>query len=150
MSARNDDPIRALLKRTPGSPPPTLPSAASDEAEPDCLTISQMDGQYASMRPTNKNLTRMHVVKKDGKVHSYQYHFLDAESTFDGGTFTLLFAGVKHWQIRVRGHGPNFWSVYDYISLHRWPYLREATGSMPGVDGETVFTSIEITDVTPP
>ena len=147
MSARTDDPIRALLKRTPESTPPAARPEASEDS--DSLSISQMDGQYASLRPTNKNLTRLHVVKRDGKVHSYQYNFLDAESSFDGGTFTLLFAGVKHWQIRVKGHGPKFWSVYDYISLHRWPYLREATGSMPGADGETVFTSIEITDVTP-
>jgi hypothetical protein len=150
MPARNDDSVRALLERTtPRSPPPAVSSAASDEAEPESLTISQMDGHDASMRPTITRATRMHVIKKDGKVLSYQYHFLDAESSFDGGTFTLLFAGVKHWQVKVRGHGPKFWSVYDYISLHRWPYLREATGSMPGVDGETVFTSIEITDVTP-
>jgi hypothetical protein len=111
MSARTDDPIRTILKRPPESPPPTLPSGASDEAEPESLSISQMDGIYASMPPANKNLTRLHVVKKDGKVHSYQYHFLDAESSFDGGTFTLLFAGVKHWQVEVRGHGPKFWSV---------------------------------------
>ena len=43
------------------------------------------------MRPANKPLTRMHVIKKDGSVRTFYYHFLDVESVFDGGTFTLFF-----------------------------------------------------------
>jgi hypothetical protein len=49
-----------------------------------------------------------------------------------------------------KGHRPKFWAIYDYCSLHRCPYLREATGSMPelAADGETVLTEIKITDIT--
>ncbi|OWK42138.1 hypothetical protein FRUB_04216 [Fimbriiglobus ruber] len=119
----------------------------------DCetLTISQMDGKYATLRPANKTLTRIHVILKDGKVRSYQYAFLDALSTYDGGTFTLLFAGVKHWALTVKGHGPNFWRIYDLCTLHRLPYLREASGSMAesGGEGETILTEIKIVDATP-
>lgn len=37
------------------------------------------------------------------------------------------------------------------VTLHRWPYLREATGSMPGAGAgdETVLAEIKFTDVTP-
>ena len=63
----------------------------------------------------------------------------------------MVFAGTKHWQVMVKGHGPKFSAILDYISLHRWTHLREATGSMPraGGDGETVLTEIKIVDVTP-
>ena len=51
----------------------------------------------------------------------------------------------------MKGHGPKFWAIYDYITLNRWAYLREATGSMAGfaADGETVLTEIKIADITP-
>jgi hypothetical protein len=151
VAAMSDDPLSTILKRQAPGPPSLAPSAAlpPDGPEPDALTIAQMDGDYAGMRPATRNLTRLHVVLKDGKVRSFQYHFLDVESTFDGGAFILLFAGTKHWQITVKGHGPKFWAIYDSCTLHRWPYLREATMSMPGADGETVLTEIKIQDVTP-
>ena len=103
------------------------------------------------MPPANRNLTRIHIVDKAGRVRSFQYNHLDVESTCEGGTFTLTFAGTKHWRVTVKGHGKMFWAVYDYITLHRWPCLREASGSMPGAnaDAEAVFTEIKIVDVTP-
>ena len=124
------------------------PPAEGDGEE---LSLARMKGDYSALRPANKSLTRLHVILKDGKVRSYQYVFLDALSTYEGGSFTLLFAGVKHWQLTVKGHGPNLWRLYDLCTLHRLPYLREASGSMPGVgeDGETVLTEIRIADVTP-
>ncbi len=63
----------------------------------------------------------------------------------------MVFAGVKHWRVEVSGHGPDLWRVYDLVTLHRLPYLREASGGMAGVgrDGETVLAEILITDVTP-
>jgi hypothetical protein len=126
-----------------------LPPEQEEESEE--LSIPQMNGKYSTLRPANKTLTRVHVILKDGKVRSYQYVFLDALSTYDGNSFTLLFAGVKHWSVTVKGHGPNLWRVYDLCTLHRLPYLREASGSMPGLgdDGETVLTEIKIADVTP-
>ena len=107
-----------------------------------------MDGKYSTMPPANKPLTRLHVILKDGRVRSYQFHFLDAESTFDGNSFKLLFAGVKHWEVTVKGRGPQFWRIYDLVTLHRLPYLREAIRDFAGAD-ETVLTEIIIRDVTP-
>lgn len=147
MAGSKDKLADILNRTTPGAPPPP----ATEEPDGEALTIAQMDGKSSSLRPANKNLTRLHVVLKDGKVCSFQYHYLGAMSAFEGGKFTLLFEGAKHWELTVKGHGPKFWAVYDYCTLHRWPYLREATGSMPGAaaDGETVFTEITIKDVTP-
>jgi hypothetical protein len=142
------DRVNALSKILNGTA--TFPAPA-EEDEPESLTVAQMDGKYSTMRPANKILTRLHVVDKSGKVRTFQFHFLDVESTFDGKSFTLLFVGTKHFQITVKGHGPKFWAIYDYCTTHRWAYLWEATGSMPAAtgDGETVLTSIEIRDVTP-
>jgi hypothetical protein len=47
----------------------------------------------------------------------------------------------------VKGRGKGFWKAYDYVTLFRWPYIREAVRDF---DKEgTVFTEIKITDVTP-
>ena len=148
--AEDSDSLDRILKGASPKGPPPAPAPASEDGS-DALTVAQMDGKYSSMRPANKTLTRMHVILKDGKVFTFQYHFLDARSTFEGGVFKLLFIGAKHWELTVKGHGPQFWRIYDLVTLHRWAYLREATGSMPGVGGddETVFASIEIKDVTP-
>ena len=73
---------------------------------------------------------------------------LDVQSTYEGGTFVLVFAGTRHWQVTVKGHGKKFWLAYDYITLHRCQYIREAAGSMVP-DGEAVFTSVEFVDITP-
>ena len=143
MPDKNDslDFLKKMSTREPEKPP-------VEEQDPETLSIGQMDGRYSTLRPANKTLTRMHVILKDGKVVSFQNHFLDARSTFEGGTFVLLFCGAKHWELTVKGHGPKFWAVYDYCTQHRWPYLREATRDFGG-EGETVFTEIRIKDVTP-
>jgi hypothetical protein len=72
-------------------------------------------------------------------------------STCDGKEFVFVFAGTKHYEVTVRGHGPRYWAIYDYISTHRWPYLREATGNESRFSDaeETVLTSIVVKDVTP-
>ncbi len=93
-------------------------------------------------------LTRLHIRTKDGTTHAFMYHQLDSNAEFKGGEFKLLFAGAKHWEIRVKGNGPRLWEVFDYLCLHRWPFLVEATRDFGG-DGDTVFASIEIVDVTP-
>jgi hypothetical protein len=128
MSATNDSELfRALVHRPPPGSAPTLvrsPAAVPEDAEAEELAIDEKDGKDASVRAANKNLTRLHIIDTAGKVRTFQYHFLDVDSTFDGGTFTLVFVGErKHWEVVVRGYGPKFWSVYDYITLHRLPYL---------------------------
>ena len=119
---------------------------ASEES--DAIAIAEMSGTHA-MRPAHRNLTRIHIVDKAGKVRTFQYNHLDAMSSYEGGGFVLTFAGTKHWQVTVKGSGAKLWSIYDSITLHRCPYLREASGSLPGADGETVLTSIEFKDITP-
>ena len=124
---------------------------ATDEAEPpetghDGLALADLHAA-AAPRPAFRNLTRLHLVLRGGTVHTFQYAWLDAESTFDGRSFVLHFGGSRPQRVTVRGHGPRFWAAYDYVTLHRWPYLREATGSLPGAaGGDLVITGIAIED----
>lgn len=144
------DSLEKILRTAGGKPPPKddpLPTA--DEAEDGALTIADMDGRYSTMRPANRNLTRLHVMLKDGSVQSFQFAYLDARSTYNGKEFVLVFAGLKHYQITVKGHGPKFWMIYDYCTTHRWPYLRAALRDFGGDATETVLSEIEIKDVTP-
>ena len=109
-----------------------------------------MDGRYATLRPANGNLTRLHIVLRNGRVRTMQYADLTSDASFDGDQFTLPFAGVKPLRVTVKGHGPNLWALYDYCCLHRCPYLREASGSLRGIGtDDTVLECITITDATP-
>lgn len=146
MPESNDSLSKILSRANPVAASKNGDTPPADDG--DALTLADMNGK--TMRPANKNLTRLHVVDRQGKVRSFQYAHLDVESRFDGDTFILLFAGTKHYQVTVTGHGKRFWAAYDYCTLHRWPYLREAAGSMPEAnEGDAVFTKIEIKDVTP-
>jgi hypothetical protein len=115
-------------------------------AEPEVLTLAQMDGSAETMRPADKEIARLHVILKDGSVRTFINDHLDVEHRFESGKFSLVFAGTKHWRIDVEGR--NLWQVFDYLTLRRWPYLREATRDFAG-DGETIITRIAIHDVTP-
>ena len=118
--------------------------------EADGLTIAQMDGRYSSLRPENKKLTRLHVIDRSGHVRTFQYAHLDAESTFDGNTFTLVFAGTRRWRVTVTGHGPLFWAAYGL--LHPAPLaVPSPRGDPRGLrqPGRTVFTRIVITAGSP-
>ena len=145
MNDRKDS-LDGLLSKMGAKPAakeePTL------EADGEELSIGQMG---MLIRPANKNLTRIHVVRKDGTVESFQYHYSDVKGMFKGSEFIIIFAGTKHWQLTVRGGGPEFWRAYDLITLHRLPYLREATENEAKFAEKkmTVFSSIEIKDVTP-
>lgn len=122
----------------------TEPPATEADSDAEAVSIGDMEGK--APRPANKVLTRLHVVLKDGSVHTFVYHHLDSNATFNGNSFTLVFVGAKHWQVQVKGRGKEFWRAFDYITLFRWPYLREATRDFG--DGLT-FSEIRITDVTP-
>jgi hypothetical protein len=157
MPDTNDDnpTLKRILSESvpkrPSSASPSPPPATVPDDDDDAITFAQMNGKYSTLRPENKTIPRLHVVDKTGKVRSFQYVHLDSDSNFDGGEFSVVFAGTKHWKLTVKGHGKMFWRVYDYISLHRWPYIREEARDFGNGkdDGETVFTSIEFTDVTP-
>ena len=117
---------------------------AEDEAEE--LSIAQMKGDYSTLRPANKSLTRLHVIHKDGKVETLYYHHLDAKSEFNGNSFTFLFTGAKLWELTVEGR--NLWRLYDYISLSRWPYLRVVTRDFGGKgDSDEVVTAVRIKEI---
>lgn len=118
------------------------------EQDGESLDLGELrDGNFP--RPANKHLTRLHVRKSDGTVHSFVYHHLDSNARFKGGEFTLVFTGAKHWELKVKGSGKKFWKVFDYITLFRWPFLVEATRDFGGGEEDAVFTSVEIRDVTP-
>ena len=121
-----------------------------DEGRPgdEALPLSTISGGLA--RPWNKPLNRLHVMTKDGVVHTLLYHELQGNALYQGGRMEFVFAGAaRHWKVVVTGSGPRFWEVYDYLTLGRWPYLVEATRGFKGEDGDTVFDRIEIVDVTP-
>ena len=122
--------------------PSPAPDATQDD-DSDALTVAQMNGDYSSMRPANKTLTRLHVIHKDGKVESLQYHHLDAKSEFKGGSFVFLFSGAKLWELTVEGR--NLWRMYDYISLCRWPYIRVATRDFD--ESGEVVTAVRIKEI---
>lgn len=134
-----------LFKNGPVEELPPQQDAGGDE---EALPFTAMTPD-SWPRPANKTLPRLHIVKNDGSVVTMMYFHLDSHATYKGGEFTLLFTGAKHWQVTVKGSGPKFWEVYDYISLARWPFLVEATRGFKGGDGDTVFDSIDIKDVTP-
>ena len=146
MNDKSKDSLDGLLSRMNGKP--AADREPPPEADGEELSIGQMG---AGVRPANKNLTRIHVVRKNGDVESYQYHYSDVKGVFKGSEFTVIFAGTKHWSLTVRGSGPDLWRAYDLITLHRLPYLREATDNEAKFagKGETVFTSVEVRDVTP-
>lgn len=144
MPASNSDRLNDILKRTaPNGDHLKESDLLPDEGEAEALTIAQMDGKYSSMRPANKPLTRLHVIHKDGKVESLQYHHLDAKSEFNGHSFVFLFSGAKLWELTVEGR--NLWRMYDYISLCRWPYIRVANRDF---DAESeMVTSAKIKEI---
>jgi hypothetical protein len=127
------------------------PQEAAPESDSERLTLEDMNGDYSTMRPANKPLLRLHIRKKDGTVRTLFYHHIDAEGSFEGDSFTLLFCGAKHWELTVKGHGEEMWRIYDYISLNRWPYLLEATDheAQFADKGKTVLTEISVQEVTP-
>ncbi|HYH63056.1 MAG TPA: hypothetical protein VD866_00010 [Urbifossiella sp.] len=128
----------AKVKPKLDEPPP------EHDGEPEELTIADMDGKYATMRPANKSLPRIHIVHSDGKVETLYYHHLDAKSEYNGGSFTVLFTGAKIWELTVEGR--NLWRLYDYVTLSRWPYIRVAHRDFGGKD-EEVVTAARIKEI---
>jgi len=137
------DSLTALLHGAKVKPKPQEQPPEQD-AESEEMTIASMDGKYATMRPANKALTRIHIVHSDGKVETLYFHHIDAKSEYNGGSFTFLFSGAKLWELTVEGR--NLWRLYDYISLSRWPYIRVAHRDFGGKD-EEVFTAARIKDI---
>ena len=138
--------LDSLLSKANGKP--VGDKEPTPEPDGEELSIGQMS---TGVRPANKNLTRIHVIRRNGDVESFQYHYSDVKGVFKGSEFVVIFAGTKHWQLSVKGHGPEFWRAYDLITLHRLPFLREATGNEAefASKGETVFTEVRVADVTP-
>jgi len=118
------------------------------------ISIAEMRGDSTAMRPTNKEVPRLHVIKRDGSIETLQNIHLDVKSAFYGNGFMIPFTGAKHWELRVKGYGEMLWRAYDYCTLKRWPYIREVTrdfanDAMKAAEKGVVFTEVEIVDVTP-
>lgn len=116
--------------------------------DPETVSLAEMDGKYARLRPDNQGVTRLHVVDRRGNVRSFQYVHLDSDGEFghdeNGQFFVVRFTwgtGSQRMEVTVRGR--NLWRMYDYIQLHRWPYLRVADRDFAG-DKEPVVTSIDM------
>ncbi len=117
----------------------------ADASDPECLSLSQMDGQYSKLRPSNKMLECLHVVDIKGEVVTLNYAFLDVRADFKPGEFTVIFAGTKHFRVTVTGN--NLWRIFNYVCSRRWAYLRVEPRRFE--DKEEAITSIDIQDITP-
>ena len=85
-----------------------------EQPEDGDLTIAEMDGKYSTLRPTNKETPRLHIIKKDGTVHTFLYMHLDAHQEFHGDTFTLIFV--------VEGNRQGAWQGFlENLRLLRAP-----------------------------
>lgn len=124
------------------------PGPEPELKEAEAISLADMDGKYATLRPDNKAVMRLHVVDRPGNVRSFQYVHLDSDSRFghtkNGQFFVLRFIGSQTMQVTV--HGRNLWRLYDYIVLHRWPYLRVADRDFAG-DKEAIVTAVDIEEV---
>lgn len=105
------------------------------------------DGEYKAFgRPSTGMLPRFFVFfgKKGygpGNKAVKQFQYLSLES--DGGVsdgcgfgfsptgqeFSIKLAGSRLWKLTVRGR--NLWEIYDYLTLHRLPWIRVADRDFP-------------------
>lgn len=125
-------------------------STGPAERDSEGISLADMDGRYSTLRPTNHNIPRLHVVERSGTVHTYQYVHLQSDSSFaateNGQVFTLEFALTDQRLARITVEGRNLWRVFDYCTLHRWPYLKAADRDI-AQGKEPVITDIRIEEM---
>ena len=87
------------------------------------------DDYRAAGRPANHAIPRLHFILGDRTISFCQYAELTSFGKFfpaTGGTgesFILYFNGRVPMEILVEGR--NLWAIFDYISVHRLPWVRE-------------------------
>ncbi len=111
----------------------------------------------ASATAGTKALTRLVVIfGKDGfrpgntAYVAFQYVHLgcgDFSFTPDGQVFSFVVSDLQPKRLTV--HGFNLLRVFDYISLHRMPWIRQVNRAFSPDAGDPVITRIEITDWEP-
>ena len=140
-----------------------------EDAERDDETVSLVtrSGTYkAAGRPSNKALQRFIVFfSKDGygvgKKSAKQFQYVEMDSDGDesdgcgfgytesGQEFSIKLVGSKVWKLTVRGR--NLWETYDYLTLHRLPWLRVADRDFPDADDpagkKPIILSIDIEEM---
>ena len=124
----------------------------SENVERDDETVSLVarSGTYkASGRPANKPLPRFVVFFNKhgygvGKKAAKQFQYVELDSdgdetdgcgfgyTENGQEFSIKLVGSKLWKLTIRGR--NLWEIYDYLTLHRLPWLRVADRDFPDAD----------------
>lgn len=112
----SDEYLNELLART---------NSKADKAEDtERVNLLNPQGEYeAACHPSNKGLTRLHVMKVGQDAVTFQYVHMRSHSTGGNGGFTIEFDDGNRWRVTVRGR--NLWEIYDYCTLHRMPCIRE-------------------------
>lgn len=137
------------------------------DGDEEAVNFAARGGEYrASGRAANKALPRFFVFFNKlgfgpGKkaVRQFQYIELDSDGdeedgcgfglTDTGQEFSVKIAGSKLWKLTVRGR--NLWEIYDYLSLHRLPWLRVADRDFADADDpagqKPVILSVDIVEL---
>ena len=103
-------------------------SPARDDGE--AVTLPAPGEDYrAAGRPAAHALPRIHFLLADRTVCFCQYAELDSFGRFTpgargaGDAFVICFKGRVPTEIVIEGR--NLWSIFDSISMHRLPWVRE-------------------------
>jgi hypothetical protein len=120
------------------------------DGEDEVVSFASKGGEYrASGRAANKALPRFFVFFNklgygQGKKAAKQFQYVEMDSDGDdvdgcgfgltdvGQEFSIKVAGSKLWKVTVRGR--NLWEIYDYLTLHRMPWIRVADRDFADAD----------------
>jgi hypothetical protein len=112
------------------------------------------DDYRAAGRQANHGIARIHFILGDRTICFGQYAELDSFGKFfpatgdAGESFVICFKARVPMEIVVEGR--NLWSVFDYISVHRMPWVRELAKERDFEDETTtVIHRITIRPVSP-
>jgi hypothetical protein len=124
-----DKSARAAASSLAGTLDTVFQRAASPGREDDdAVTLPGPGDDYrAAGRPANHGISRIHFMLGDRTIRFGQYAELDSFGTFtpgarSGDAFVICFKGRIPMEIVVEGR--NLWSIFDYISVHRLPWVR--------------------------
>jgi len=139
----------------------------NSDRDDEIVTLAAKGGEYkASGRPANKALPRFFVFFSKsgyaiGKKAAKQFQYVEMDSDGDdedgcgfgftesGQEFSIKVAGSKQWKLTVRGR--NLWEIYDYLTLHRMPWIRVADRDFADADDaagqKPIILSIEIREL---
>lgn len=121
------------------------PRSTAAAADPDAISLEEIDGEYlAAGIVSPKGLTRIHILRGKEPVLTMQYVQLDSRAEYTPNGFTVLFAGIKTWKVRVTGR--NLWKTFDSITRHCCGWIRQADRDF-NTGGEPFISKIEVLEV---